>query len=161
MSTIFARMSKDSFFRMGYIYQVAGNLNAAAECYVRSIENGPNPEAHTFLGWVLGMMGDTDRAIVECRKALKLDPEFGNAWNDIGVYHTQKAQFDKAIRCLKRACRSKNYDNREFPHYNLARIYAQKEMLGAATNALRSALGANPGFVPARQMLERLEKQIH
>jgi Tfp pilus assembly protein PilF len=158
---IFARFSTDTFFRLGYLYQTAGNLPAAAECYVKSIEKGPTPEAHTFLGWVLGMMGEVDHAIEECKKALKLDPEFGNAWNDIGAYLTEKRELDKAIPYLRKACKSKNYDTREFPHYNLARIYVQKDMLLKASQELKHALKANPGFMPARNMLSSLENQIH
>src|SRR5688572_29172380 len=128
-SSIQSRLSKDSFFRMGYMHQAAGDLQSAAECYIRSIENGPNAEAHTFLGWVLRLMGDIEHAIEECKKALSIDPNFGNAWNDIGVYMTEKHEFDKAIPYLKKACKSKNYDSPEYPHYNLARIYIHKGML--------------------------------
>lgn len=154
-------MSQDSFFRMGYLYQASGDLQSAADCYIRSIENAPNAEAHTFLGWVLNLMGDLESAIEECRKALRLDPDFGNAWNDIGAYLTEKREYDKAIPYLKKACKAKNYDSPEYPHYNLARIYIQKGMLMTACNELKLALEANAGFDPARDLLTRLENQIH
>lgn len=154
-------MSNDSYFRMGFFYQTVGDLRSAAECYIRSIENQPTPEAHTFLGWVLGMMGELDHAIAECKKALKLDPDFGNAWNDIGAYLTEKRELDKAIPYLRKACKSKNYDSMEFPHYNLARVYVQKGMLLTACAELSKALQINPKFSSARMLLEKLESQIH
>lgn len=154
-------MSKDTYFRMGYYYQVSGDLQSAAECYIRSIENGPSPEAHTFLGWVLGIMGEFEHAIEECKKALKLNPEFGNAWNDIGAYLTEKREYDKAIPYLKKACKSKEYDSPEYPHYNLARIYVQKDMLMTARKELQAAININPSFNAARALLMRLEAQIH
>lgn len=146
---------------MGYLHQIEGDLQAAAECYIQSIENGPNPEAHAFLGWVLGLMGEVDHAIEECKKALNLDPDFGNAWNDIGAYLTEKRELDKAIPYLKKACKAKNYDNPEYPHYNLARVYIQKEMLMKATKELRLSVTINPRFMPAKRLLDRLEHQIH
>lgn len=160
-SSIQTRLSKDNFFRMGYYYQQSGDLQSAAECYIRSIENGPNAEAHTFLGWVLCMMGQVDAAIEECKKALKLDPDFGNAWNDIGAYLIEKREFDKAIPYLRKACKSKNYDSPEFPHYNLARLYIQKGMLLTAREELGIAIKSNPNFNTAANLLRSLEKQIH
>ena len=160
-STIHTRMSKDGYFRMGYLHQVSGDLRSAAECYLRSIEHSPNAEAHTFLGWVLCLMGEVDHAIEECRKALRLDPDFGNAWNDIGAYLTEKRELDRAIPYLKKACKSKNYDSPEYPHYNLARIYIQKGMLLTARKELGRAMKMNPGFSPAKQLWDRIEHQIH
>jgi Tfp pilus assembly protein PilF len=160
-STIQSRLTKDSFFRMGYFYQQSGDLHSAADCYLRSIENGPNAEAHTFLGWVLSLMGEVDQAIEECRKALRLDPEFGNAWNDIGAYLTEKREFDKAIPYLKKACKAKNYDSPEYPHYNLGRLYIQKGMLLTARAELSTALKRNPGFFAAHDLLTRVDHQIH
>lgn len=154
-------MSRDDFFRMGYFHQLSGDLHSAAQCYLRSIENGPSAEAHTFLGWVLGLMGEVNAAIEECKRAIKLDPEFGNAWNDIGGYLMEQRKLDKAIPFLKRACGAKNYDSREYPHYNLGRIFIHKGMLLLAMQELRAAIEINPGFEPARRALESIEKQIH
>jgi Tfp pilus assembly protein PilF len=160
-SSIYARMTKDNFFRLGYLHQASGNLHAAADYYVQSIANAPNAEAHTFLGWVLGLMGEIDGAISECKKAIKLDPEFGNAWNDIGGYLIQKCEFDHALPYLKKACKAKNYDNPEYPHYNLARVYIHKGMLLQARKELQLSLESNPKFLPAKNALQKLEYQIH
>lgn len=160
-STIFLRMSKDSYFRMGYFYQMQGDLHAAAECYIRSIEKNPNAEAHTFLAWVLCQMGAIDDAIQECKKALALDPNFGNAWNDLGAYEMEKRNLDEAVRCFKKACKAKNYDNREFPHYNLGRVYMQKELLLSARKELEEALKINPSFDMAKMLYSNLNRYLH
>lgn len=160
-SSIQSRLNNDSYFRMGYFHQIEGDLQSAAECYIQSIERSPNAEAHAFLGWVLSLMGELDHAIEECKKAIRLDPEFGNAWNDIGAYLTEKRELDQAIPYLKKACKAKNYDNPEYPHYNLARIYLQKEMLLKALHELRAATRINAKFKPAWRMMHQLENQLH
>lgn len=161
MSSIFQRMSIDDYFRMGYQHQVEGNLSAAAECYARSIELHPSAEAHTFLGWVLCLMGEVDGAISECKKALKLNPQFGNAWNDMGVYLTKKKDFKGAIHYLKKACKAKNYDNHAFPHFNLALVYAQKGMLLKAKDELKEALKLDQRFASAKEFLEQIDRIMH
>jgi tetratricopeptide (TPR) repeat protein len=156
-SSIQSRLSKDSYFRMGYFYQAEGDLQAAAECYMQSIENNPNPEAHTFLGWVLSSIGEVEQG----KKALELDPDFGNALNDLGVYYTLKLNYKKAIPFLKRACKSKNYDRLEYPHYNLAKIYLQQNLLGYAVRELKASLKINSSFGSALELLERAEKKLN
>jgi Tfp pilus assembly protein PilF len=160
-SSIYTKMAHDSYFRMGYLHQLEGDLRSAAECYIRSIEARPSAEAHTFLGWVLSQMGNIEHAIEECKKAVALDPDFGNAWNDLGAYFTEKREFDQAIPFFEKACKSKNYDTQEYAHYNLARVYLQKEMLVSAQKQLKLAIKKNPGFVPAKTMLANLDSQLH
>ena len=52
----------------------------------RSIEIPPTAEAHTYLGWTYSLQGKLDEATAECLRAIEIDPEFGNPYNDIGVY---------------------------------------------------------------------------
>jgi len=46
----------------------------------------PSAEAHTFLVWVYSFERRFAEAIAECKRAIAVDPEFGNPYNDIGVY---------------------------------------------------------------------------
>jgi len=62
------------------------DLELAAQFYKRSIELHPTADAHTFLGWTYHQQGKVDEAIEECKKAIAVDPTFGNPYNDIGAY---------------------------------------------------------------------------
>ena len=73
-------------FQSAYEAQMRGELDEAAELYKQSIEAYPTSEAHTFLGWTYSFMGRTDDAIAECHRAIEVDPDFGNPYNDIGAY---------------------------------------------------------------------------
>src|ERR1039458_5778058 len=72
------------FLQRAYRLQMSGHLSEAIENYKKSIEVLPTSEAHTFLGWAYSFMGDYDSAIAECQKAIEIDPDFGNPYNDIG-----------------------------------------------------------------------------
>src|SRR5580765_585309 len=84
-------------FQQGYEHQIKKELNEAVELYKKSIETYPTAEAHTFLGWTYSWMGRLDDAIAECHKAIEVDPDFGNPYNDIGAYLLQQGQVNEAI----------------------------------------------------------------
>ena len=60
----------------------------------------PRREAPTFLGWSLSFLQRYDGAIAECSSAIEIDPEFGNPYNDIGVYHMEQGHYHDAIMWL-------------------------------------------------------------
>src|SRR5438034_3878478 len=73
-----------------YRHQLQGDLERAIEFYQRSIGVCPTAEAHTFLGWTLSFQGRLEEATRECLKAIEVDPDFGNPYNDIGCYLMQQ-----------------------------------------------------------------------
>ena len=99
----------------GYRLQMAGELERAIEAYRRSIETYPTAEAHTYLGWTYSFQGKIDEATAECMRAIEIDPEFGNPYNDIGVYLMQQDRLDDAIPWLEKAKLAKRYEPRQFP----------------------------------------------
>jgi Tfp pilus assembly protein PilF len=139
-----------------YQLQMKGELEDAVTLYKKSIENYPTAEAHTFLGWTYSFMGRIDDAIDECRKAIEVDPNFGNPYNDIGAYLIQKGQLDEAIPWLERALQAPRYESYCFPHMNLARIYeARRDWLRAKQEYAR-ALAENKDYTPAAKGLARI-----
>lgn len=149
------------WFAKAYEHQMEGELDEAIELYQRSIQAEPTAEAHTFLGWTYSFLGRYEDAIVECKKAIKLDPEFGNPWNDIGAYLIELGKDDEAIYYLEKATQAKRYDSFCFPHFNLSRIFSKKGMLHKASDELKKALQDNPDYVPALEALSRVESQLN
>ena len=147
-------------FREAYRRQMEGDLESAIDHYQRSIALHPTAEAHTFLGWTYHFQGKLDQAIRECHRAIELDPDFGNPYNDIGAYLIEKNQYDEAITWLEKALRSKRYDSYHYPHYNLGRAYLAKDMLNRARECFQRALEIAPDYELARQALENLRKRV-
>ena len=73
-------------WQQAYAHQLQGDLERAITLYQESIRVHPTAEAHTFLGWTYSFQGRIDEAIAECHRAIEVDPDFGNPYNDIGVY---------------------------------------------------------------------------
>jgi tetratricopeptide (TPR) repeat protein len=139
-----------------YAHQMRKELEEAIRLYQESIAIYPTAEAHTFLGWTYSFQGRLDEAIEERHKAIAVDPDFGNPYNDIGVYLMQKGDLDGAIPWLEKAKRAPRYEPRQFPYMNLGRIYLRR---GQWTEALRE-VEAGERLVPndpaMRKMLHEL-----
>ena len=146
-----------TFFRQAYQQQMNGHLDAAILCYKKSLELVPSAEAYTFLGWTYSFLGRYDEAISECRKAIAIDPDFGNPYNDIGAYCVELGRLDEAIPWLEKAIRARRYENYCFPHYNLGRIWELRGQWVKAVEAYRRSLGANADYLPALQALHRVQ----
>ena len=145
------------FFGKAYDLQMAGELEDAVEQYKRSIDIFPTAEAHTFLGWTYSFQGRYEDAITECKEAIKVDPDFGNPYNDIGAYLIEKGRLDEAIPWLKKAIVAKRYDSYCYPHYNLGRVYEQKGNWAEAFKCYEHSLKANPDYLLAKKAHNRLK----
>ena len=144
-----------------YQYQMSGEVELAVKLYRRSIEACPTAEAHTFLGWAYSFQGKLDLAIAECRKAVALDPDFGNPYNDIGAYFIEKGRYEEAIPWLEKATRAVRYQSYHLPHHNLGRVYAEIGLYAAAVREFKRALEIFPDYGPARDALARVKLKIH
>lgn len=152
-------MNEDSaqeYLRRAYEAQMAGELDRAVVLYKKSIELGPTAEAHTFLGWTYSFQRKYRDAIAECRRAIEVDPEFGNPYNDIGAYLIELGRWDEAIPWFEKAIDAPRYEPRHFPHFNLARVYIRSYEYEKAMDHLRRALELEPRYGSARKELDRI-----
>lgn len=145
-----------NFFQQAYERQMKGELEEAVRLYKQSLDRHPTAEAYTFLGWTYSFMGKLDEAIAECHRAIEMDPEFGNPYNDIGAYLIEKGQFDEAIPWFERAMQARRYESPAFPHLNLGRVYERKGQWDMAIDAYKQALTLNPDYALAKRALGRL-----
>lgn len=145
-------------FETAYDLHMKGQLEEAIYYYKRSIETKPTAKAHTFLGWSLSHQGKYDEAIAECLKAIELDPDYGNPYNDIGAYYIEKDMYDEAIPYLEKAIEAKNCDYYQLAHFNLGRVYVKKERYLKALDEFKKVLEIDPNNLPARIYLELLHQ---
>jgi Tfp pilus assembly protein PilF len=151
-----ARDRAQRYFEEAYEAQMKGDLESAIAGYQKSIECLPTAEAHTFLGWTYSFKGDLEAAIRECCTAIRIDPDFGNPYNDIGSYLIKLGRHQDAIPWLQKAMAASRYEPRHYPHVNLARVYAKQGKVHEAIAELRRALDIEPDYRPARTELHRL-----
>ena len=149
------------YFQQAYQAQMKGSLEEAVVLYTKSIELFPTAEAYTFRGWTYSFMGKYEEAIAECHRAIEIDPDFGNPYNDIGAYLIELGRFDEAIPWLEKAIQAKRYDSACFPYLNLGRIWEKKGDYFRAMEAYEDALTANPDYTLARVSLRKLQAMMN
>jgi tetratricopeptide (TPR) repeat protein len=121
-------------------HQMKGELADAIVLYERSLATWPTAEAHTYLGWTYSMLDRYDEAIVSCKKAIEIDPSFGNPYNDIGAYLIELKQWEEALPWLNKATTAQRYDSPQFPYLNLGRVHEHLGRYGTALTFYDRAL---------------------
>ncbi len=154
------RVRAYALWERGYVLHLGGRYREAVDSFRESIEVLPTAEGHTFLGWSLSMLGRLEEAVAECHEAIALDPEYGNPYNDIGVYLIDLGRPDEAIPWLEKAISAKRYCCYQFPHFNLGRVRVMQGSIDAARRSFERALRHDPDYLPARMALEVLDAEI-
>lgn len=146
-------------WRQGYLLHVAGEYEQAIEYFSKSIDLHPTAEGFTYRGWSLSMLGRLEEAIDECKQAIELDPEYGNPYNDIGVYLIDLGQTENALPWLRKATQAKRYCCYQYPHFNIGRVLLSKGRLAEAIYAFERALSYQPDYSPALEALEFIRRR--
>ena len=148
-------------WQRAYKHQMQGDLDGAIRLYKESLAICPTAEAHTFLGWTCSFQGRLDEAIAECHKAIAVDPDFGNPYNDIGVYLIQQGDLDGAIPWLEKAKKAPRYEPRQFPYMNLGRIYLRRGQWTEALREFEAGVRVAPGDPEMRKMLHEVRARFN
>jgi len=156
-----ARERAIELWREAYRRQMAGDLEGAIETYRRSIAACPTAEAHTFLGWTYSFQGRLEEATAECMRAIEVDPDFGNPYNDIGVYLMQQGKLEEAIPWLERAKQAPRYEPRQFPFMNLGRIYLKQGRWWEALQQFEAAVRLAPTDTELAKALHSLRGRLN
>jgi tetratricopeptide (TPR) repeat protein len=108
---------------------------------------------HKLVVWLAGMWMDEQqqwaRAIPLYERAIKLDPNFGDAWNSVAYCYARVGQFDRAVDAMKNYARI--LPNQPNPHDTLAEILLMAGKYEDALAEYRAALKIDPGFVESQR----------
>jgi tetratricopeptide (TPR) repeat protein len=140
---------------------MAGRIQSAVSCFNESLEFCPTAEGYTYRGWAISFLGMFEQAILDCKKAIAVDPEFGNPYNDIGVYLMQLGLLDEAIPWLENAKLAKRYEPKHFPYLNLGQIYLAKGDQSKALEEFVKALDLDPENPIALKAIASMELELY
>lgn len=147
------------FWEQGYLLHLIGAYEDAVAMFEKSIGIHPTAEGHTYLGWSMSELGRLEEAIGQCEKAIALDPDYGNPYNDIGVYLIDLGRPAEAVPWLEKAMAAKRYCCYQYPHANLGRVLLGQGRRAAAERAFKRALAYDPDHAPALLGLKYIRDQ--
>ena len=156
----FAQETTERLIEQGLLLHAIGEYEKAMALFKRSIEIRPTAMGHTYLAWSMSHLGRLEEAIEEAKKAIELDPNFGNPYNDIGAYLIGLGRLEEAIPYLKKAMVAKNYCCYFFPHFNMGRIHVARGEYGEALREFEEALRIEPRYLPARIAIEAIKSYL-
>lgn len=138
-----------------------GKFEEARKQFQKANKTFQSAESMTYWGWMEYQLGNPRKAISLCKKAIQIDPDLGNPYNDIGSYLVVLGKEDEAIDWFKKAVRSKRYEARHYPHLNLGRIYLKKNLPFKALQEFRKAQKWCPDDLSLQEAISQLNQKIH
>ncbi len=109
---------------LGGAYFYTGNLNKAQALLNEALKIDPNhPLALTNKALLLKEQGKVDDAISLLEQATEKNPEYAQAWHNLGIIHSDRHDYEKALKCLQNA---EMYDTgNALYHANLALVLSK------------------------------------
>ncbi|MCB1308027.1 MAG: tetratricopeptide repeat protein [Leptospiraceae bacterium] len=145
------------FYREGVCEAVVGNYDAAEYFLLKSIEIDPVVPGYATLGWMYGSILDRNEEAFRCfRKAIRLNPENGDLFNDCGALLLKMGFIPESIKWFHRSIRSPQCSKRHFAFYNLALVYRSGNRPERSCRYLHLALRQRPDFDQARRLLREI-----
>jgi len=121
--------------------------------YIKMISSGGVSRLiHNNLGLAYGTLGIYNEAILACKKAIRLDPNYADAYNNLGIIYAHLGQYDKAITELRKAKKLNPNDNGIIS--NLDKLYGMQGGIGKTSYlAEGEPLGIDTPAVSLNKML--------
>ncbi len=146
------------YHALAVILSQRGSLDEAIDVLKRAEELDPTEAEYPYSrALALAEAGRLSDAIVAFERAVELLPEFTRAWYNLGLARIQSGDADGGLNDLATA-EKLDPQNPEYPLAQ-ATTYVQQERVDAARTAAKRALELAPGFEPAVQLLEFLDRR--
>src|SRR5207344_753987 len=116
------------------------NYLKAVEFLTKALNYKETAQILSLLGWLYSLLNKDELAKEFCRNAIKLDPEFGPPYNDLGLIMMEEGDLKGSLKLFSLAKTAPKYQNREFPYINSGRIYMFLKKYEMALEELRMAL---------------------
>ncbi len=142
----------EPYYGLGSVYLQQQKSAEARASFLRATELDANypgtlPKAWNNLGILAAREGHTNEAIANFQQALKADPDYGVAVDNLGNAYRQSKQWENAKSTFRRALELNAQDAEA--NYGLGMVFAQLGDTSAAHEFLQKAIAARPIYPEA------------
>lgn len=120
----------------------------------------PTGQTLSLIGWCHSFLGDLKMAKDCCLKAIELEPDLGDPYNDLGSYFLMEGQPLVALKWLEKAKRAKYYNHREYPYINSGKAYMAIHNYHRALSEFETALTYVPYHEELKSTLSNLREKV-
>lgn len=114
------------------------------------------PETHQALGLVYHSMNRLDDSLLSYKEAIRLRPQYSEAYNNLGALYIDRKEYDLAIRSLDVALADILYATPTLAEGNLGWAYFKRGDIPEAKEHLGNAVASNPEFCRGHEWLLRV-----
>jgi type IV pilus assembly protein PilF len=134
----------------GYLALSGGNPTLALELLLKAEKQDPeNPYIRYNLGMAYLAKDAERQGEQEFKEAIRLKPDYSEAYNTLGVIYLRRGQTEPAIQCFEKALHNILYANPAHAHYNLGRAYLVRKEYDKAREEFERAVNLVPDFAIA------------
>ncbi|MBW0479699.1 hypothetical protein O181_019414 [Austropuccinia psidii MF-1] len=136
----------DTYSNILYVMEKRAKLTTLAQHYVGGVDSPGGdrmrPEVCCLLGNYWSLSGEHEKAIIEFRRALRLDPGYLSAWTLMGHEYVELKNTYAAIESYRRAIDANSKDYRAW--YGLGQTYEVLDMLSYSLHYYQQATALKP-----------------
>jgi len=139
----------EAWNHLGIAYKEKNNAPSAIAAFekARSFKDFKDADFYISSGLAYGLGQKYDQAIADFTRALSIDPDNAEAYNNKGLYLTEKGVVDSAMVCFDKAISLKKEFHQAF--YNKGNAYAKTGNYTAAITQYQESLKIKPGYIDA------------
>jgi type IV pilus assembly protein PilF len=138
----------------GERYLANNQTSKALEQFLKALEIYPeDPYLHYDLALTYDMRGMVYKTEYHLREAIKLQPDYSNAYNYLGFVYFRDGKVDEAIKNYHKALENELYLNPQDAHLNLGVAYLSRKEYRQAMLHLQEAIRLVPDFTAAYNSL--------
>lgn len=132
----------------------------AFTAFEKAAELKETAEVLTLMGWALSQLNQVEKAKGLCLRAIKLDPDYGPPYNDLGTYLLNEGQSTEALKWFELAKNASLNQNKEYPYINAGRAYLAKKDIMKALEQFEIALEIAPYHEELKTTVAKLKTSV-
>ena len=145
---------------VGKYFFRSGESERADYIFRSLLERDDDFEVWFYLGLLENQKSNFEKSLDYFYKSLQLNPDYGNACNEIGIILIRQGKEKEAVDWFEQSLNSKLNDAPHITLYNLSMLYQMWDKFEDSLSYIKKAIELKPSFNEAIQLKRKLEIRL-